>query len=87
MKCNECGDEYDKSFDINNLDMSDPQQELAHHLEKCIRIYNKMNQDHPLSGDHFTGTCFVFFKGSKDMCFQIKELIKRPSSEESPDAP
>lgn len=49
-------------------------------MERAIFAYDnhceQTNDDAPLSGDHYTGNCFVFFKGNKKDCEEVKDFIK-----------
>jgi hypothetical protein len=48
-------------------------------LEKCIYFYDHHCEQHndttPMSGDHFTGNCYIFFKGDYEYCMKVKQFI------------
>jgi hypothetical protein len=49
-------------------------------FEKAILQYNMMCKTHdcytPISGDHHSGTSFIFFKGGYEDCEKVKEFMK-----------
>lgn len=45
-------------------------------FEKAILEFN-MTGRKISSGDHYTGTCFVFFKGDFDDCQVVNDFIER----------
>lgn len=50
-------------------------------LERAIEAVNfywdQTNSERPLSADHHSGTCFVFFKGTYEDCCKVSEYIER----------
>lgn len=50
-------------------------------LEQCIYGYDheceQSGSNGPMSGDHHSGNCFVFFKGDYELCMKVKDFIKR----------
>ena len=54
-------------------------QDQPEHLvmfERAMVAYNRMNIDHPISGDHHTGTCIILFKGDYELCEDVKKYIE-----------
>ena len=49
-------------------------------LENAVFAYNNLckrqNISTPLSGDHPSGTCFIFFKGTKKDVERIRECLR-----------
>lgn len=49
-------------------------------LEAAIELYNfkcdQHNSSIPMSGDHHSGTCYIFFKGDYIDCMRGVEFIK-----------
>ncbi len=52
------------------------QPKVSKILENSILAYNEMNIDFPLSGDHYTGSCIVLFKGDLELCKKVKKFIE-----------
>lgn len=53
--------------------------------EKALLEYNRLCDLHdnhtPMSGDHHTGSCFVFFKGTEDDCEKVKKFLEETEDE------
>ncbi len=51
-----------------------------HPYLKAILAYNEECKKHgdwsPLSGDHFSGTCLILFRGDYEKCIKVKEFVK-----------
>lgn len=49
-------------------------------IERAVLAYDhlceQMGKDDPLCGDHYSGNCFVFFKGNAQDVARVKEFIK-----------
>lgn len=48
-------------------------------FEKALLCFDQhceqTNSDKPISGDHWSGNCYVFFKGNYELCEEIKKFI------------
>lgn len=49
-------------------------------FERALLCYDNIceqqNQNNPISGDHWTGNSYVFFKGDYELCELVREFIK-----------
>lgn len=57
----------------------DKQPEVLKTFERAIFAYDFHCEEHnnrlPLSMDHYTGNCAVYFKGNYEDCMKVKEFI------------
>ena len=49
---------------------------LRDSFNNSIEHYNKLSYPNILGGDHYSGSCFVFFPGDFDKCEKVKEFIQ-----------
>lgn len=75
MKCPDCGDECVKLWNFKNPDMEDPDQRLSEFMLKSIEEYNNQKKTFPTSGDHYSGSCMVIFRGDKNLCDNVVDFI------------
>ena len=65
--------------------MSTNLQDIYDKFEDAIKAYNTycsiMGSDDPVSGDHFTGTAFIFFKGTEEDTDRIREVMNMRKAE------
>jgi len=58
---------------------SELELELVRSLEESIEKYNQLceqtNNFNPLSGNHYSGTCYIFFKGSYNNVVEMRKLL------------
>lgn len=50
--------------------------QIVQDIEKCIEHFHKIEEP-IISGDHFSGVSFVFFKGDIDDCHVVCDFIER----------
>lgn len=67
-KC-DCG-EWFETLDEMNTAVSQ-----ARSFFPALLAFNDFNTD-LIGGDHFSGSCFVFFKGDFEMCQKVKAFIR-----------
>lgn len=57
-------------------------------MEKALLAYDNMkeqeNSDSPLTMDHWSGNCAVFFKGDYELCMKVKKFIEDDTPCEKP---
>lgn len=81
-KCDKCGSWIDGNGECFCGKWIDSYRDLPFTLmlEKALLMYDQLceqnNDDSPMSGDHWSGNCFVFFKGDYNLCEEIKKYIK-----------
>ena len=75
--CDKCGGEIiDKGCPCGEWLPQGHNNQFFHALEAAIQAYNEHCHDLPISGDHFTGTCFVFFKGDYEKSRRVLGFIQ-----------
>jgi hypothetical protein len=75
-KCDKCHSPItDGKCDCGSWHKTTP--EFLTVFEKAILEYNEMDIDHPLSGDHHSGTCLILFKGDHSKCMLAKKFIEK----------
>jgi len=54
-------------------------------IERTVLAYDHMtkflNSSEPLSADHDSGNCVIFFKGDYNFCVKVKEFITKEAQE------
>jgi len=56
--------------------------EFVNALEQAMRLYNENYDGQPVSGDHFTGTCFVMFKGDYEKARRVQGFVQHIEEQE-----
>lgn len=81
-KCDKCGGWINKKGEcscgywIENYRDLKPLQIFERALLCYDNIQEQSNNDSPISGDHWSGNCYVFFKGDYELCELVKNFIE-----------
>ena len=80
-KCDKCGSWIDGNGNCYCGTWSEDfrKQPFSLTMEKALLAYDQRreqeNSCEPLSMDHFSGNCAVYFKGDYNLCMKVKQFI------------